>query len=268
MNQTRSYEHTRLSIQLSLNGLSFCITDTLSQRLVAAKRKIFSIPLEEHTIVAALSEFLKEHDILDQSYESVVVIHSNPLFNIVPKALFDQEHLGDYVKFNTQILPTDELAFDLLDPIDIALVFIPFTAVNNLILDYFGPFEYKHFSSVHLSEIMSIQHQSDELAGYFHQDQNTLHMTVIKDRKLLFHNQFSVKSTEDFLYFILFSLEQLGIDTNKFKAHFYGEITEDHPYFKMLGNYLSHCHIFRPSHDQKIADTLLEKDFDRISLNA
>ncbi|MCG5643234.1 DUF3822 family protein [Flavobacteriaceae bacterium LSUCC0859] len=268
MNPTRSYEHTRLSIQLSLNGLSFCITDTVSQELIAAKRVHFDTPIEEHAIVENLSKFLQTHKLLEHSYESVIVIQSNPLFNIVPKALFDESHIGNYLKFNTQILPSDEMAFDLLDPVEIAVVYIPFTAANNLIFDHFGPFEYKHDSTVHISEILSIQHQSDEVDGYFHLDQNTLHMTVIENRKLLFHNQFSIKSPEDFLYFILFSLEQLGIDPQKLQAHFYGDISADNPYFKMASSYLNNCLIFRPSHEQSISENLLEEDFDRILLNA
>jgi len=263
-----SYENTRLSIQLSLNGLSFCITDLVSQNLIAAKRLRFSTPLNDLALKEALKQFLESHKLLENQYESVVVVHSNPLFNLVPMALFNKEKLGDYIKFNSQVLPSDETAFDLIAHQDMAVVYIPFTGANNLIFEAFGPFDFKHHSSIHLDELLSIQHRAQETACYIHHDQGVLSLTVIKEKKLLFFNHFKVQSTEDSLYYLLFSLEQLSVDLSEVQAHFYGETTAADSYFKKASQYITHCSLFRPSHSQKVAADIPEHDFDRITLNA
>ena len=82
--EDRSYQNTRLSIQLSLNGLSFCITDKVSQELIEVQRIRFSAPLSENELKGALQQFLESHHVPTRTYESVVVIHSNALFNCAP----------------------------------------------------------------------------------------------------------------------------------------------------------------------------------------
>ena len=85
--ENSSYQNTRLSIQLSLNGLSFCITDKVSQELVEVQRLRFSTPRSENELRGALNDFLESHNVPSRTYESVVVTHSNALFNIVNTAL-------------------------------------------------------------------------------------------------------------------------------------------------------------------------------------
>ena len=263
-----SYLHTRLSIQLSLNGLSFCITDTVNQELLSVQRRRFSSPLSEHHLKDALETFLEAHDLPSQSFESVVVIHTNALFNLVPLSLFDKTKLHEYVKFNAQLLPNDELAFDHIAHKDMKVVYVPFTAANNYIFDCFGPFDFKHHASLHLEELLGIEHEASEQACYAHIDQGFLNLTVIKNKKLQFFNSFQISSTEDLLYYILFSLEQLEIDPKEVQMLFYGETTEAEPYYKKALQYLNHCSIYRPSHTQKIPQHLLDYHFDRITLNA
>jgi hypothetical protein len=266
--KNRSYENSRLSIQLSLNGLSFCITDTVNQNLIEAKRLRFPVAINESELKNAISNFLELHQVLNHSYESVVVVHTNPLFNIVPIPLFNKNQLADYVKFNTQVLPSDEVAYDLIEHQEMAVVYIPFTSVNNYIFEHFGSFDFKHHSGLHLEELLPIQHDQKETACYLHLDQGILSMTVIKEKKLLFFNQFTVHTTEDLLYFILFSLEQLHVDIHEVQALFYGETTAIDPYFKKAAQYIAHCSIYRPSFIQKIPEHILEHHFDMINLNA
>jgi len=266
--ENSSYQNTRLSIQLSLNGLSFCITDKVSQELVEVQRLRFSTPRSENELRGALNDFLESHNVPSRTYESVVVTHSNALFNIVPQALFDLSKLSDYVKFNAQLLPHDELAYDTIAHKDMVVVYVPFTAVNNYIFDCFGPFDFKHHVALHLEELLSIEHDASEKACYAHIDQGTLNLTVIKDKKLQFFNSFQIGSTEDLLYYILFSLEQLALDPKEVQMLFYGETTEAEPYYKKALQYLNNCGIYRPSFTQKIPTHLLDYHFDSIILNA
>ena len=266
--ENRSYQNTRLSIQLSLNGLSFCITDKVSQELIEVQRLRFSTPRSENELKGALSQFLESHNVPSRTYESVVVTHSNALFNIVPLALFDASKLNDYVKFNAQLLPHDELAYDIIAHKDMVVVYVPFTAANNYVFDCFGPFDFKHHVALHLEELLSIEHEASEKACYAHIDQGTLNLTVIKNKKLQFFNSFQIGSTEDLLYYILFSLEQLELDPKKVQMLFYGETTEAEPYYKKALQYLNNCSIYRPSFTQKIPTHLLDYHFDSIILNA
>lgn len=266
--ENSSYKNTRLSIQLSLNGLSFCITDTVTQTLLEVQRVRFSSPIVETSLKEALGNFLEKHGVLNRSYESVVVVHTNSFFNIVPLPLFNPAHKANYVKYNTQVLPNDEIAHDPIENQDMVVVYIPFTSANNFIFDHFGPFDFKHHSSLHLEELLQIRHGFKEIACYLHLDQGGLSITVIKENKLLFFNHFGIQTTEDLLYYTLFSLEQLEIAPSAVQALFYGETTPVDPYYKKAAQYLPNCSIYTPAHTHKIPNHLLEQHFDTIILNA
>ncbi|NNK18825.1 MAG: DUF3822 family protein, partial [Maribacter sp.] len=99
--------YNKLSIQVSLNGLSFCVLDTIGNRILKSDRLVFEKNLSPLELRENLEQLVKMHK-LDSSYFSeVVVVHSNNLFSLVPKSLFDAEELANYLKFNTKILAND-----------------------------------------------------------------------------------------------------------------------------------------------------------------
>jgi hypothetical protein len=77
----------KLSIQVGLNGLSFCVFDTISNTIALSRRKDFGKELTPYEVQKELKELFQEESVADYSFTDVVVIHRNTLFSLVPKAL-------------------------------------------------------------------------------------------------------------------------------------------------------------------------------------
>ena len=108
----------KLSIQVSLNGLSFCVLNTHEQVLEVCFSERFSKQLTPFQLQQQLKERFREKSIRKFQFSEVLTIHDNLLFSLVPQALFDSDHLANYLKYNARMLPTDHLEYDTLSGLE------------------------------------------------------------------------------------------------------------------------------------------------------
>jgi hypothetical protein len=146
---------------------------------------------------------------------------------LVPQAFFDPEHLANYLKFNAKIYPTDHLDFDRVEGLESANVYVPFTNVNNYIYELFGEFEFKHSATVLLETLLTLPSSGQGTICYVHMAEEQMDMAVLDNRKLLFFNSFPYTSPTDFIYYLLFSLEQLGKNLPIRRSDKFKEILDD-----------------------------------------
>ncbi|WP_047244825.1 DUF3822 family protein [Maribacter thermophilus] len=237
----------KLSIQVSLNGLSFCVADTVSNKVTKADSKLFH---EEHnpmTLLKALEKLFHEHTLDQGTFDEVVVIHSNTLFGLVPKPLFNKDELANYLKFNTKVLASDVLAYDELENLDIVNVYVPYMNINNYIYDIFGEFTYMHNGTVLIQSLLNNYGNHKEAVCYVHVGKKQMDVTVIKQKKLLLYNSFLYETKEDFVYYLLFVLEQLELDTDAVSVKLFGTIEEDDEVYQLCYSYVQNLSIFAPS---------------------
>ncbi|WP_339664522.1 DUF3822 family protein [Maribacter arcticus] len=242
----------KLSIQVSLNGLSFCVADTVVQKLLLSDSIDF---LEEKNPIVLLDELKKlfqEHQLENMEFDEVVVVHSNTLFGLVPKSLFNANHLLEYLKFNTKVLASDVLSYDTVENHELVNVYVPYMNINNYIYELFGEFTYMHNGTVLLQSLMNNQTQNQETICYVHVSKSQLNITVLDQRKLLLYNSFLYDTKEDFAYYLLFVLEQLELDPKSAMVKLFGSIEEDDPIFQLCFSYIQNISIFAPSSPQLI----------------
>ncbi|EAR01884.1 DUF3822 family protein [Maribacter sp. HTCC2170] len=237
----------KLSIQVSLNGLSFCVLDTIGNIILKSDRLTFPKNLNPFEIQKNLEQLLETHDLKSKEFSEVVIVHSNGLFSFVPKSLFDESELANYLKFNTKILANDHIAYDELDNYDMVNVYVPFVNINNYIFDLFGEFEYKHNGTVLVQALLNNSGTSKEPICYAHVDGQQMDITIIAQKKLLLYNSFTFTSKEDFIYYLLFTLEQLKLDTENTKLKLFGSIEEGDDVYDLCYQYVKDISIFIPS---------------------
>ena len=95
INITRSYH---LSIQIDLNGFSFCILDSTRNKYVALNH--YSLKKEEEAVPEEIREIFGKDEFLNQEYKSVKIIWQSERSTLVPEPLFNKENLNDYFTFN------------------------------------------------------------------------------------------------------------------------------------------------------------------------
>ena len=258
----------KLSIQVRLNGLSFCVLDTIGNSILKSDRLVFEKNLSPLELQKNLEQLFKTHNLGSSQFSEVVVVHRNNLFSFVPKSLFDVNELANYLKFNTKILANDHIAYDELDNYDVVNVYVPFVNINNYVFDLFGEFEYKHNGTVLVQALLNNSGANKEPICYVHIDGQQMDITILAQKKLLFYNSFNITSKEDFIYYLLFTLEQLKLDTECTKLQLFGSIEEGDDIYKLCYKYIKDISLFIPSVGSYPIATTDQKSLDFTVLSA
>ena len=237
----------KLSIQVSLNGLSFCVLDTISNTILASESIFFKKQCTPYEVQKELQGVFKKNDVSKDRFSEIIVIHRNTLFSLVPKSLFDANELPNYLKFNAKILANDHLAYDEIDSYDMVNVYVPFVNINNYIYDLFGEFEFKHSGTVMVESLLNGHTHAKEPVCYVHVAEHQMDITVISEKKLLLYNSFEFVTKEDFIYYLLFTMEQLKLDTEQVQLKLFGAIDDDDDIYRLCYEYVKLISIFIPS---------------------
>ena len=231
-------KNLELSIQLSLSGLSFCILNKDSNTIIEVKELRFEKRLNPFEVLDELKVLFENESTLNNSFTNVTIVHNNDLSTLVPEALFNKNHVADYLKFNSKILKSDFIAYDSILENSSVNVYVPYININNYIYDKFGTFIFKHISSVLIESILRIEKASTTPKVYIHVSLNHFEIIIIKEGKLELYNTFVYNSKEDFIYYILFTAEQLNLNPETLNLVFIGDITEDDEIYNIAYKYI------------------------------
>ena len=226
----------KLSIQFSLDGFSFCTTNTHNEVIEFSSYTFSKTKNSPELVLEKLQDIFKKEKSLQYDFETVTVIHQNNLNTLVPNEYFKEDALKSYLKYSIKTIATDLITFDELDFMNSKNVYIPYVNINNFLFQNFGEFEYKHYSSVLLEKLFSIA--SNDICCYIHVSKSTFDIVIIKNSNLQFFNVFEYKTKEDFMYYVLFTLEQLDLSTEETLVSILGDMEEDSDLFRLMYTYI------------------------------
>jgi len=243
-------KYKKLSIMVSLSGLTYCSFDTLNHRLLSFNEVHFDAS-DKKPIEELFADVFKTNDDLSAAYDEVIVLHDNNLSTFVPAALFDEKSLGSYLQYNTKVFETDFFAFDEIASYQMNTVYIPYANLNNFFVDEFGNFVYKHAHTTLVSKLLEFSKNIDDKKMFVHMAAGHFEIIVVQNQYLLLFNSFEYKNPEDLIYYLLFTAEQLNLNPETFKLDFLGTISEDDAYFKMAYKYIRNVSLFDTSELQQ-----------------
>lgn len=238
-----------LSIQISLSGLSFCTLQRDTKTITTLKHLNFDKKLNPLEVLDKLAHTFNTEPALQTQFTKVNIVHINELSTLVPKPLFKEDCLADYLKFNSKILKSDFIAFDAIESIDSVNVYIPYVNINNFIFEKFGSFTYKHFSTVLVEQILHIEKNAASTKVYVHINKNHFEIVVTEKGKLKLYNTFEYSTKEDFIYYILFTAEQLELNPETFNLILLGDVDDE--LFATAYKYIRHVDFGKRVDDYK-----------------
>ncbi|MEP3836834.1 MAG: DUF3822 family protein [Algibacter sp.] len=227
-----------LSIQISLSGLSFSILNRDTNTIVVFKAYNFEKKLNPIEVLDQLKQVFVKETVLKGNFANIIIIHDNDLSTLVPKSLFNESYLADYLKFNSKILKSDFIAYDTIIENNSVNVYVPYININNFIYDNFGAFTFKHVSTILIESVLQIEKESTSTNMYVNVGDNHFEIIVINKSNLLLYNRFSYHTKEDFIYYILFTAEQLNLNPDTLNLVLIGAIKENDTLYNMAYRYI------------------------------
>jgi hypothetical protein len=219
INSTENYE---LSIQVSPEGLAFCLLDTIRNKYVLIR----SFEPEENKLFNSekFDELISKDDFLTKRYKKVNVVMPSKKFTLVPAPLFDPGKKDEYFTFNHLKNEDDIILTNKVTDPEAFIVYSASKSISTLINKYYpGVHPYHHIKPL----FHHISHNRKSVSGnyiHIHIEKEFFNLIVFSDSQLSFCNTFNYRNISDILYFVMNVFKNLGIKQEE-TIHFSG-ITE------------------------------------------
>lgn len=141
-------------------------------------------------------------------------------------------------------MKTDVVAYDYLEEDNIVNIYIPYVNITNYFFDKYGEFEYKHSIAVLAQEVLKLE-SGNKAKAYLNNYNGYYDLVVVKNSSLLLSNSFKYETPEDFIYYLLFTAEQLTLDPSEFDLILLGDINKDSPFYKITYTYIKNVEFLK-----------------------
>ena len=206
INSTENYE---LSVQISPDGLSFCLLDSIRNKFVLVR----SFGADENKYLSAdkISELLRNDDFLTKRYKKINCIVPSSKFTLVPTPLYDPAKKDEYFSFN-HILEEDNIVLsDKTSDPDAFLVFSVSKPIIELINRFYPGVYPHHHIKLLLEHTSAIRKRVNGNYIHAHVERDFFNLIVFNNNILKFCNSFAYRNISDILYYVLNAFKNLGI---------------------------------------------------------
>jgi hypothetical protein len=206
INSTDNYE---LSVQISHDGFSFCLLDTIRNKFVLIR----SYEPEENKYFNAdkINEFLSKDDFLSRRYKKVNIVMPSQKFTLIPAPLFDPGKKDEYFTFNHIAEDGNMIIANKVSDPDAFIVFsVPKTFISLINSYYPQVHPYHHVKSL----FDHISHTRKGVNGnylHIHVEREFFNLVIFDHNLLKFCNSFNYRNISDILYFVLNTFKNLDI---------------------------------------------------------
>ncbi len=246
INITKSYS---LSIQIDLNGFSFCLLDTIRNKYVALRHYSYDHLAEDPG--KNIRAVFEQDEFLKQEFKGSKMIYTTRQSTLVPEPLFNKENVKDYFSFNHS--PNGNqygIFFNHLKHAGAYVVFAVPEHVTSVVQEYLPSVKIFHQSVPLIENIfMNRRNRKDQGIAYLNVSEKLFDIVVIDDKKLNLHNCFSFHDENDLLYFTLYVFEQLKLDPGDTEIILSGRITKTMKQYEVLKKYIRNIR-FHPLNTQ------------------
>lgn len=149
---------------------------------------------------------------------------------LVPAKFYDEKNKAKYLDFLGLKADDCIVCSDYISEADIYNVYLKPKSENG---------DIQHPASVLLAKLIKENlERTDEPRVYLNIKDQCYEMMVLKGANLLFSNYFRFNTKEDFLYFLLFAMDQLHLDTETVPVYFLGMVVEDSKIVELTKRYV------------------------------
>jgi len=247
---TEASKYCRLSIQFSLDGFSFCVCDVNRNKYSGIEVHEFHNVSTVIVLNSIIKDLIEKRDWLKTEYEKTEIIFESAKSTLVPVALFDHNHVADYLKLNNHPDLGEVIGNERLRQLDAENVFsIPEILVKTL-HEHFPGASIHHFASSLIESLLIRYKNLDSSPIMFANVRKSwLDIIVLNKGKLQFFNSFRYREKEDFVYFLIFVFEQLTLNPENTELKLMGEIPKVSPLFDLTFKYVRNVGFVERGHE-------------------
>ena len=230
------YEHTELSIQLSLDGFSFCIVSEPDKKLRAIRSYTFKDVVLQEDLISEAAKILERDELLRLPHNRAKIIVYNRKSTLVPVEFCKEEYLKRILQFNHPIDDLDEIHSRSVQDCNSYMVFVVPTYIASLFSDKFKNCKFYNQAVPFLNQVLK-KHEN-ETAIYLQLNHDFFDVAVVVEGELKLYNSFLYVSDTDLIYYILYVCKQVQLNPAFIRLFYMGEKSAEKKIVKAITHYL------------------------------
>lgn len=241
INSTENYE---LSVQVSPEGLSFCILDSIRNKFIMMR----SFGADENKFFNAgkIDELIRSDDFLTKRYKKINCVMPSSKFTIVPAPLYDPGKKDEYFEFNHNLEEDKIILADKASEPDAYLIYSVSKSISDLIRSTYPHVQPHHHAKVLLDHTSIIRKSINGNYIHVHIERDYFNLLIFNDNILRFCNSFFYRNISDILYYVMNVLKNLDIKQEE-TIHFSGLTEKYDDLSSSFSLYIRHIKFSEPS---------------------
>lgn len=233
-----------LLLNMGYSSFDFAVIDTATNKCILLEEYTFIGVNSDEDLISHLESIWDSHHVLLAGFwKKVRLCIKNQNFTFIPNSLFDKNKIVDYISFSSYFDEEKENAvmYKHLSTDAVNIFSYPKSIESFLQKKYPKiKFETTHQTSAFIEGVIRDNKFDKGKNMFLNVDYDHIVITVIENKNLFYCNRFSFTSSEDFIYYIMFIYNELGLNPEEVKLNIFGEIAPNSPLYDAINKYIRH----------------------------
>ena len=248
----------RIAIQFTLGGFSYLIMDAGTKAIIAMESYLSDDLTDEKDIFSTFEKALALNKLNGKKFQSVTCIIGNRNYALIPNELFDEKESSKYLEF-LHTLPQNGLILnDNLSENECHGIYSVPNCLIEKIKGIWPDAKIVHESSIFLRHITKVANLFATTRVYVYVKNRSFDMAIFKNGNLSFFNNFKFNTKDDFLYFLMFAIEQQKMSADETSVCVSGMILGNSEIMKLCERYIKDIRFIKNGDTIKVSEALKE----------
>jgi hypothetical protein len=235
-NQTASYQ---LLIQYGGQSYAFALLDSFSMKYIALKNIWYHKTVSPEMQGDHLRNLIHTDNYLSRNFHKILFMYLSPSVVLVPDPLFQAGHPDAYFKFAFPPAPGDIILNHRLTSIDSQVLFSLPQSLHQYLSGSFDSVRIFHQSVPLIDSALRYSKQSQsQNCVYLNAHAGFIDLVLVQSNQLKFYNCFSIRNSEDLLFFVLYLFDQFNLSQETTPVILAGFIEFYEDADRLLGKYI------------------------------
>jgi hypothetical protein len=217
-----------LALQVTERSCAYSIFDHGNDRFIALESYAVSLPA-----------VIGQNQWMNNPFRSVRIIVENNRSTLIPSALFEESEKDTYLNFSVEPEVEENVLFDRLPGLEIMNIFGVSSTLRDQIAGFFPRAQVCHVSSLLIESIwMNFKNLITDKRIFILVREEAFNMVIFDRKQLVYSNAFHFRAPEDFIYYVIFVMEQLNLNPEEVPVTLLGDISTKTPHFDLIYKYI------------------------------
>ena len=227
-----------LNTQISMDEFTYCVLDSERNKYIAFEHYRLQKVHNPYQLADRLEELFNELSWLTGVFKAVKIIYVSRKSTIIPVPLYEENEKNEVFNFNHNLDESEDLCCDKMNNLNAYNLYGAPGIVKSKIRDLLSKFEFRHHMTTLLETLLLLNKNTIEKRFYVNVNSSQFDLALSDGNKLEYSNSFEYHTPEDFIYYILFVIQQLNLNPETLQVILMGEIQKNSPYYEIVFKYV------------------------------